>query len=90
MNPSRKVTYRAGLFDPKNLISPAKIVEALNEFSAVINHNNYAGVLQDLLDKSHITELVLSGMFVASIAVIVLNALDRDERGNSIGCLDSR
>ena len=65
MNPSRKVTYRTGLFDPKNLTTHAQIDEALNEFGAVINSNNCAGVLQDILDKSHITELVLSGTFFA-------------------------
>lgn len=63
MSTFHKFTYRAGLFDPANLITAQKIDEALYEFIAVVNETNYSQVLEDLLDKSHIVELIISGKF---------------------------
>ncbi|PPQ78819.1 hypothetical protein CVT25_010688 [Psilocybe cyanescens] len=62
MSTFHKFTYRAGLFDPANLITAQKIDEALYEFIAVVNETNYSQVLEDLLDKSHIVELIISGI----------------------------
>ena len=61
MDLHHKVTYRTGLFDPSNLTSPSEIESALLKFSAVLNRENYAGVLQDLFERQYIVVLVLSG-----------------------------
>ncbi|KDR68695.1 hypothetical protein GALMADRAFT_146049 [Galerina marginata CBS 339.88] len=61
MSQIRKVTYRAGLFDAKNLITTENIYNALDEFAAAINQSNHVQALDDVLEQSHIVELVLSG-----------------------------
>lgn len=62
MSYQRKITYRSGLFDPVNLNSIEKIADALSQFEAVLNEDNYVQALDDLLDKAQIVELILSGM----------------------------
>jgi len=60
MSQIRKITYRAGLLDPVNLTTVENIDNALNEFGAVLNEANYVQVLQELLERAHIVELLLS------------------------------
>lgn len=62
MPPARKVTYRSGLFDAQNLSSIEGIENALLQFSTVLTEANHNQVLQDLLNKDRIIELVLSGV----------------------------
>lgn len=62
MNRPRKVTYRAGLFEPINLTTHDKLDAALDEFAGVINQANYVDALSGLFDKNHVLELVLSGI----------------------------
>ena len=60
MSQIRKITYRAGLLDPVNLTTVENIDNALNEFGAVLNEANHVQVLQELLERAHIVELLLS------------------------------
>ena len=60
MSHIRKITYRAGLFDPVNLTTIETIDNALDEFGAVLNEANYAQALEVLLEQTHIVELLLS------------------------------
>jgi mannitol/fructose-specific phosphotransferase system IIA component (Ntr-type) len=62
MSYQRRITYRAGLFDPPSLNSLDKIADSLSQFEAVLNENNYVQALDDLLDNTRTVELVLSGM----------------------------
>lgn len=62
MSYQRRITYRSGLFDPVNLNSLDKIADSLRQFEAVLNEDNYAQALDDLLDNTHTVELILSGI----------------------------
>lgn len=62
MSCQRKIAYRTGLFDPVNLNSIEKITDSLSQFEATLNEGNYVRALDDLLDNTHIVELILSGM----------------------------
>lgn len=62
MSCPRKITYRTGLFDPVNLNSIDKITDSLSQLEATLNEGNYVRALDDLLDNTHIVELILSGM----------------------------
>ncbi|KAF8885252.1 hypothetical protein CPB84DRAFT_1788531 [Gymnopilus junonius] len=59
---SRKVSYRAGLFDSKNLLTLDSISDALFEFSGVISSSNCIQALEELMEESNIVELILSCM----------------------------
>ena len=60
MSQIRKITYRAGLLNPKNLTTVEKIANALDEFGTVLNEANYVQALEALLEQTHIVELLLS------------------------------
>ena len=66
MSYQRKITYRAGLFDPDNLNSLDNIANALSQFESVINEHNYVQVLNnsDFWDDTNfrVVELILSGI----------------------------
>jgi hypothetical protein len=62
MSYQRRITYRTGLFDPVNLNSFDKIDDSLSQFEAILNEDNYAQALDDLLDDIHTVELILSGL----------------------------
>ena len=47
MSYQRKITYRAGLFDPENLDSLENIADTLHHFESVINEHNYVQALND-------------------------------------------
>lgn len=64
MTYQRKITYRAGLFDRENLDSLDKIADSICHFESVINEHNYVQALNDFWDKTHIIELILSGIFL--------------------------
>ncbi|KAF9042114.1 hypothetical protein BJ165DRAFT_1529567 [Panaeolus papilionaceus] len=60
MSITRKVKYRTDIFF--NLTSEEHIVNALDEFGAVLNSNNYQLVLEDIQSQPFILELVLSNI----------------------------
>lgn len=64
MSSQRRITYRAGLFNPPNLNSLDKIADSLSQFEAVLNEDNYVQALEDLLDNTPglTVELILSGI----------------------------
>jgi len=68
MDRSRRVIYRAGLLSPRNLSTQQNIEDALVEFGAVLNRENYGVVLAELFDKQHIAALVLSGVFLLNLS----------------------
>ncbi len=70
MDRFHKVTYPVGLLQPKSLTTVTKIQNALNEFAAVLSRENHVILLQDLLGKAHIIELVLSSMFFFPDSVV--------------------
>ena len=69
MDRQRKVTYRTGLLDPSNLTNQREIEFALLEFGAVLNRENYAGVLQDLFERQYIVLLILSGKCAYTVSL---------------------
>jgi len=80
MDRSRKVTYRAGLLDPRNLTTQQSIEGALAEFGVVLNRENYGAVLAELFRKQHIAALVLSGAFPQSyIMISIANTYYRNQ-----------
>ncbi|PPQ98968.1 hypothetical protein CVT24_003464 [Panaeolus cyanescens] len=60
MSITRKVKYRSDLF--LNLASEEQVSDALNEFGAALNSNNFHLVIDDILSQPSILELVLSNI----------------------------